>query len=233
MQHPARIACQLHVEHAGVSRLEVLPARTFRDKSHWPTVRVAGAQLPGQLWRGLWRVLLGDSTARLLRYPARTLFVEMPRGIATASSFASSFASSDMPSDSRAMCCSRKLRACQPDVFWVRSLRGLGCRIQNAAAKFSSEPRTRLTQRRACCRQAFATGPAALSDPGVTPASGGFSVGTDVRPACTYGAPIRASELRVTRFTVRLMQVGFGTAQIHATLFAVTGTTGFLECCQA
>ena len=42
----------------------------------------------------------------------------------------------------------------------------------------------------------------------------GFSVGTDVRPARTYGAPIRASDLCVTRFTVRLVQGGFGTGQI-------------------
>ena len=42
----------------------------------------------------------------------------------------------------------------------------------------------------------------------------GFSVGTDVRPARTYGAPIRASDLCVTRFTVRLVQRGFGTGQI-------------------
>ena len=61
----------------------------------------------------------------------------------------------------------------------------------------------------------------------------GFSVGTDVRPARTYGAPIRASDLCVTRFTVRLMQVGFGTAQIYATLAGVTEKTGYLECCQA
>jgi NAD(P)-dependent dehydrogenase (short-subunit alcohol dehydrogenase family) len=41
-------------------------------------------------------------------------------------------------------------------------------------------------------------------------------VGTNVRPARTYGAPIRAPDLRVTRFTVRLIQVGFGRAPLYA-----------------
>lgn len=61
----------------------------------------------------------------------------------------------------------------------------------------------------------------------------GFRWAPDVPPARTKGARIRACDLCVTRFTVRLMQVGFGTAQIYATLAGVTEKTGYLECCQA
>ena len=81
MQHPARIACQLHVDHLGVV-VSNCSCSEFRDK---PTAGRAHSRstAPGQLGRGLWRVQLGVLDGSVLRYPARTLFVGIRRGLAT------------------------------------------------------------------------------------------------------------------------------------------------------